>query len=480
MMKYTKISIYLAGLAAALSLAGCAADTDLPDTPDAANQLSPGLHISAVGMANPGSHTSRADLEQAETAENEMISNWVLYLVKDNGEIESRNSATGITPYQPADAPGATAGDVPTYHSRALAFANFDPGEEVVKNLADAIGINDLVNTADAYSKFKASSANSIDIHTLLNLNKEDYPGGYIPAGALSSSATPIPMAGFMDIDPANGNSFDIQVVRLMARMEFAFRNVSSHNVTVNSIHISPAYQGNLYMMPDYAGHSSKTDLINPEDTATISFSPANMTITTAQSGEDDYQRCHFYMKESAANSISGKFRIGVNITRDGAMNGEGLTETIYALTNLREIHRNDYVLIPVAITDFVPKFEIRTYPPIGGYPAEIVANEDVYYITLKESGRFEIYPSLLNTDTGETANLRSSGYEISLDYDENNPLFGKLTEEKMLTQAYYVGYLPDAKDIESDEPVMLTFTFTKKGESGAAFSTSRTLYISR
>ena len=67
----------------------------------------------------------------------------------------------------------------------------------------------------------------------------------------------------------------------------------------------------------------------------------------------------------------------------------------------LTYINRNDWIRIPVILTDWIIEMDVRFYPPIGGYPAVVVdQNNDEFYATFGTQGRFSVTPRARKNDT--------------------------------------------------------------------------------
>ena len=440
MIKSNYSFIYGMLLAVGISLtAGCA--SDVSDSPDGGT----GEATITLTVRDQGTtRVSNADDNSEKTENNELINNWIVYFVDRDGQRLAPISVDRMTPgyYD------LIKGEIPKGHYTAYAFANFRP---------DA-GITDKLKYIDKNQQ----------------PSEFGWLSGLFPDTGYITGAN-VPMAGYLPITITGSvnENFSIEVVRMLAKMEFSFTSEASHGIVVNNIGITPVNKGEIYMMPEY-GKKPEPDTDNvgmPEfyetdKTETVTHR-VNVQIDSKQGKP---YRTHFYIKEStAASHPTGHFLISVDITRKGVgANGSDKKDLIYALTdNLTTIWRNDYILIPIKFTDLIPDVSIFSYPPIGGYPCDILEKENEYYASFSNAGRFEINPRLLNVVDGVPADR--SKYSVSIEYDKNNTLFGELTHDE--TDGLWWGELKEGTAGET----IVKITYRTEG-----YTSSRTVHIIR
>lgn len=107
-----------------------------------------------------------------------------------------------------------------------------------------------------------------------------------------------------------------------------------------------------------------------------------------------------FYLRESQANyNISQRYLMTVNVTRDGGRP----EDMLFALTKeLSSIYRNDHIVLPVILSDYMVSLDVNFYPPILGYPAEITReSEEEFLCEFATQGTFEILPDVVNASNG-------------------------------------------------------------------------------
>ena len=97
-----------------------------------------------------------------------------------------------------------------------------------------------------------------------------------------------------------------------------------------------------------------------------------------------------------------------------------------YAIANeLQYINRNDHIIIPIEVTDWIIEVDVRFYPPIGGYPAVITEDKNrEYYITFGTEGWFEIETRVRYAAPGSPW-LEKGKYQVALrDAITGDPIF--------------------------------------------------------
>lgn len=299
----------------------------------------------------------------------------------------------------------------------------------------------------------------------------------------LWDKSTAIPMSGRQDVVIRGrvDESFAIEVVRMLAKVEFVFSNASSSDITVNSVSFGPLADGDVPLLPDYGNLGSAPEIYDGVKNETVSYSFEDNPSRTLKVGASDALTGYFYVRESSAvykgqdpdqytGHPSGRFMVKVNVSRDGRD-----ADDMYALTeDLTYINRNDYIRIPITFTDYVLSFDVLFYPPIGGYPA--VTSEqrgEEYYITLGTPGRFVINP-LLRKAT-ETDYMAHGEYTIEVT-DISDP--GGILEKKPSYDAATGEIIGDAGGNTGTAEVKVRVTVYQT--SVVSYTYDRTIHIIR
>ena len=265
-----------------------------------------------------------------------------------------------------------------------------------------------------------------------------------VPNGTNVSTTSPlIPMTGKQSVRFASGGMqfIELEVVRMVAKIEFEYRNSSSMKLDIVSLTLNSMQTANVPLLPDYdilengwtfptTTYGSLTSLSRTYDGA--SGHPAAISLAAySGSGSLPSSTDKFYMQESTARQTESKrYLLSLNVKRNG-----GSPETLYFMldkTNeeptkpLQTIYRNDHLIVPLNITDYIVSLDANFYPPIGGYPAIITEDKDKeeFYITFKTQGEFEILPTVYNASTGTNVYYPHWDYNTTLKISDPKGLF--------------------------------------------------------
>lgn len=224
--------------------------------------------------------------------------------------------------------------------------------------------------------------------------------GGYIPMTSLAPQT--------VQVTSRVSQTFNIEVRRLFAKLEFVFSNTTGEHLQVNGISVGnmtvnkSSTEGSILLR----NYEENRDMLTIEDiTATLSHNFETPSVIKSNGTEVSHS---FYVLESIANTITRSFDLAFNITHEGeAATGAPEDYMRYALTDpntLTLIHRNDWIVIPITFSDWQMRLEARTYPPIGGYPeAEIEETEsNEFVVKFDGGGEFSIRPFIRKFSDGD------------------------------------------------------------------------------
>lgn len=237
-------------------------------------------------------------------------------------------------------------------------------------------------------------------------------------------SVAPLPMSGKQKIKVTTqvNQSFSVEVIRMVAKVEFVFNNDSESDIEVLGVDFGPQFANPL---PLFAADDLPLSAPQiPESwtmlTAHYDF-PTSDTRTLPTTNPSATYSPYFYMRESSAlNHPTGHFYIAVHIRRSDMPE-----ETLYALTSdIQWLNRNDWLRIPVTFTDWSLECAVTFYPPIGGYPAVIVEEKNhEYHVTFSSGGNFAIYPTIRRGATGEVVGPQNVTINCTVESDPNHIL---------------------------------------------------------
>lgn len=245
-----------------------------------------------------------------------------------------------------------------------------------------------------------------------------------------------VPMTGKHEVDLTSGEvkQFNVEVVRLWAKLCFQFTTDAAQSVTISKISMVSALTGAVRLLPDYA--SLEHAPVLPDNTVCSLLERETDLLITNTEGKSET----FYLFESTAQGHpTGHYPLSFELKY-----GDGKPRTVSALAyQLEHINRNDFITIPVLITDWLVDIDVRFYPPIGGYPAVFAEKkDDEFYVKFGTSGYFELLPKVTNANTG--AVLASDKYIVTqLSVESGNALFFL---EPTLKDGEIVGELAEGK----------------------------------
>ena len=411
---------YAAALLTGMVAVSCASES--AEAPDNGLPAPVGISITAAPLGVSTRGFADEELTEEPASSSELINNWIVFFTQ-GGEVisfEEGGSTTGVWNDRVQT-------ELPRGRYTVLAFANMD--NEKLKDL------------------FKEGEALPKDWQNLMNDEKNE------------DNRPLIPMSGYREINVTQtvNETFSIEVVRMLAKVQFAFKNESQTPVSIEKIEFQPVYDGDIYLFPEEGnGDNRFVEGVYPD--------PQNYGMRTiapklSLPNFNDTDRSTFYIKESAAkgNHPTDHFHIGISLKR----NGETENAT-YALASdeLQTILRNDYVLFPVVISDYIPRLEVYDYPPIGGYPVQVESNGNEFYATFSSSGAFDIEAKLVNS-AGETVVVSEKRNDTDTEYVECI-ISDQLQKELSLTydpiEEMWHGDFK--KGANPNAPIILTFKF--------------------
>ena len=212
-----------------------------------------------------------------------------------------------------------------------------------------------------------------------------------------------IPMTGVLhnvSLTKEMNNTFSIEVVRLWAKLCFQFSTDTDKTITVSKLSMMPALnESGVTLLPDYTSLGGAPSLPDRTNCSLLERKDLNLTITKDATASET-----FYLLEStAASHPTGHYPLSFELKY-----GDGATRTVNALAyELKHINRNDFITIPILITDWTVAVGVLFYPPIGGYPAVLLeeSKDNEFYATFGSPGKFVIRPTVTSADGTIVAN---------------------------------------------------------------------------
>ncbi len=273
---------------------------------------------------------------------------------------------------------------------------------------------------AYAFANFDESAISNLNISKESKLTIETFEASLysVDANALSETSL-IPMSGMLaDIKvAANGSvtvggtamtSVTMTVVRMVGKLEFEFINNSTTDITVKEITFKPAATGDIKLLPSDGISAGEMIEAGITKTPTLKINKNSDDEPAEEASSSGYS---FYVREVKSDHPTGCFPIIIKYTIGESETEETMTALLYDLT---EIKRNDWIRVPIKLTDRKLELEVEFYPPIGGYPpVTLKEEEDEYYVTFGTGGWFSIEASVVNKGDGST--VANKYVEISI-----------------------------------------------------------------
>ena len=300
--------------------------------------------------------------------------------------------------------------------------------------------------TAGTYRIY--ATANYADGYTVGSIvNPEStvsFPNGYGTTGTTHfGNENPIPMTGKLPsaVTVNDGETKDagtITVWRVMGKMQFYFTNESDRPIRIIGIEVEPINLASsdgpgiyLFSKDNLESTNNLAPGANPStgegihlpdgaraDVGTVRYQPTTIPLTLAakNNGNTDEGSLFFYVNESDAtftttnNQLSLRFKVqrqkpdttGENEVdwydeeiRYGVTTHHDLsTDGTYGDTKggFNVIRRNDWIHIPVVLTDWQFRIEPLAFVPIAGYPAKTLSSDGLT-ATFSTGGMIALQP---------------------------------------------------------------------------------------
>lgn len=227
--------------------------------------------------------------------------------------------------------------------------------------------------------------------------------GQLVSAEDFADAGEYIPMTGLapqtIEASTRVSQTYNIEVRRLFAKLEFVFTNKTTSDIQVNGLSVggmnyNAQAAGNILLM-NYEEQRHQLNYTVPEKPATLSFAFGTPEVLSKDGPAVSHS---FYVLESRADNATNTFPLSFNITKKGVSPSATEDAVRYALTDpntITLIHRNDWIVLPITLTDWQMRLEGLSYPPIGGYAEADIAENDQqdFLVTFYGPGDFVIRP---------------------------------------------------------------------------------------
>lgn len=456
MMRQMKL-IYALMLAMALPMMTACSSDDAANGGETPTQNDGKIKVH-LRVSAAGSETMRAWHDNENATDAEMMNVWTVVIVNDaNDEVVEIQSCRPSSAYAEIDdVTNLTPGTYRFYSFANIGASSLETllglptGSVPVPSGTDAISTKEksetpgdtgsgLGNIYKTGSNNQPTSGGTIDDHIQTTINGNNFD----PTAANNGlGAKGIPMSNVQTYTIASTGTYDLIVVRMMAKIKLQIENTTSASIKVNSVTLSNVTQNstdNLKLLPSLTSGQNTMEYVHGDIQPNLgAATQADLTIpiTDGPIAASATKEVTFYVNECGTpNNAEGLFYLTLDV--DNA----GTSEYRYALINSQNtdasaadykwdyIARNDYRIIPIKLDDL--KFEIIPYdfPAIGVYPVsvkELDATNHLYEFTFHDYGHFHLLPSVTKSGTPvefSATTPTGSGYQWTLidnDWDKS------------------------------------------------------------
>lgn len=399
-----KIYYYICIWAVCL-LAACSAGDDatsFPGQADAENQVGVTLQLSA--LSSQTSQSSRSSLTRAawetdtEAMPGEMMKSWFVVVVQ-NGKIEkiiTSDLKSGVTEVEKDQVFVKLNTGETTFYS----FANIKP-KEIGLDASTSVGQS---LPADFEEKTYQMDGNCQLFHQLMT---PDFQNGY-------------PMSNKQVVNITyNQQVINLEVIRMVAKVQLSISNATDYDIVLKSITLSDVTLNgnpNIKLLPnmDSANELKGVNLVDGVAKGTITLeADDNKGITI---GEGATQTACFYMNESLVDKgeDGGNRYFILSLTTVDAATGATCNHR-YAMLSWNEIRRNDYLKIPIKLTDYQIRWKVEAFSPIGVLP-KVTDDGENLSLDFGYYGEFHIKPEVIKLSRTGSQTLSVSEWQMGTD----------------------------------------------------------------
>lgn len=223
-----------------------------------------------------------------------------------------------------------------------------------------------------------------------------------------------------INVTNAQQQSFDVPLYRMLAKIEFDFTSDAADDITVTDVKLAPITERHIFLFPSHVSFDAdRTDYryapLFPSGSSTIEYSSGWNSDNVIPKGATMPKSVSFYLNESKGSVYSKHIVFTLTTQRNGQE-----SEDNYVLTDFSYINRNDFVKIPVILTDYIFDPTIDYYPPIGGYPDVKVSDNKSYFVFYSGGGEFVLTPNLRKSNTSDVISPKN----ITLTIDSGASIF--------------------------------------------------------
>ena len=452
-------------------------------TPDDGPKIGPGnpdeqagheveIHLGVVSNATSSSRASdgrtsggfsraNSDYSDVNAQESEWMKSWFVVIVDNNRKIvdivKNGTYDSGET-YRSQDRFWERM-DAGTY--TFYSFANIQPSE---------LGIDQYQKGNALPADFFEQKKYSVKIPSLVFADHwSDFENDYFPNGIPMSNKQVITIGD-------NDKSIDLEVIRMLAKVQLQLTNNTGHNITFKGLTLSDVTPNdepdNLMLLPGKDENDSQgiTHVAAPNLGTTKkvvqAYAPkpegAGHDYVIEPNSSTPTNIC-FYVNESEATA-ENKYLVLQLQTVDNDQTATKVNRRL-AMLDWRQVCRNDYRIIPVKLDDYAIEWNVESFTPIGVLP-EVEDDGENLTVTMGYYGEFHIIPKVRQLSNDQMATVETGtftyveGSKAIFDMEPKWSQNGRRVEGEMANTAgtaIYALTMTVDKDVYKSEQITLT-----------------------
>lgn len=195
-------------------------------------------------------------------------------------------------------------------------------------------------------------------------------------------------------VEEVENQSFEVELVRVMAKIQLDFENLSGQQIDILGYEIYPLTTTDVSLFePADPKNIATTDSV--AYTVNLSEDPIALTPINTETGHGGTGTTWCYINETNATATAthNQYSIRLKVRRN-----ESVVEYRYGFTvnsassGFDYIRRNDWIKLPIVFRDWSFRVEALPFPPIAGFQSRVVS-ADALSITFNTGGYIFLRP---------------------------------------------------------------------------------------
>ena len=196
-------------------------------------------------------------------------------------------------------------------------------------------------------------------------------------------------------VEEVENQSFEVELVRVMAKIQLDFENFSNQQIDILGYEIYPLTKTNVSLFEPAQPADIVTAATNSE-AYTVDLSSAPITLTPINSsghGGTGSAWCYVNETNATATATHNQYSIRLKVLRNTTVEEFRYGFTVNsASSGFDYIRRNDWIKLPIVVRDWRFRVEALPFPPIAGFQSRVVS-ADALSITFNTGGYIFLRP---------------------------------------------------------------------------------------